>query len=106
MINLRKILQELVDIEKKAEKIRQDAEKAAIKLVNTRKEISDGLIHEKKEALSKIREQKLKETQEALKSKIEAINKEGDQKATSISNISSKTESEALELINKRLLTV
>lgn len=103
---MKKILQELVDIEKKADKIRQDAEKGSIKHINTKREVSDKLIHEKKELLSKLREEKLKETENSLKVQVESIKKEGDQKASTIANISSANEKKAVEIITKRLLTV
>lgn len=105
-IKLKKILEELADIEKKAEKIKANAEKDSKKLLIAKKEESDTLLAKEQQNMQKTRDEKFKETNERIKSEIDLITSKGKRSAAEVSKISPEKADEAQKLVIKTLLRV
>lgn len=103
---MKKILEELSDIEKQAEKIKSNADKESKKLLTQKKDEADKFILSEQKNVQRVREQMLKETNDKIKSEIGSIESKGKQRASQISKTDQKKLETAQKLVIETILRV
>lgn len=96
----------MIEVEKKADKIKADAVKKAQKILNNGKERSEQLMAQKNEELSSKRKSGLADVEKRVSKDALAIESKGKIDATSVENISADKKQKAMSAVVKRLLEV